>query len=153
MNRDSHFNTGLLLGALIGAGAALLLAPHSGRKNRKYVSSTLDKAKQTWQTSNGDIKATLETMFNDVSSDTDAQLDKVRAYFDKTLADAKITLAELKEKDLNELIDDTRAYFENSDDTEYNEDWVASLKREWRKANATPATRKSMPNGRQSRKV
>lgn len=48
------FSLGILLGAAVGAGVALLLAPQSGRKTRKQLSRNAeelrDRASDRWDT-------------------------------------------------------------------------------------------------------
>ena len=55
-----NFLTGLVLGAFIGAGAALLTAPQSGRRTRrkikKVASGVRDTASDRWEDLAEDVK-------------------------------------------------------------------------------------------------
>ena len=55
--RGTHVAIAFALGALAGAAAAMLLAPHSGAKTRRKVRDTVRKARESL----GDIRGTVES--------------------------------------------------------------------------------------------
>lgn len=66
-DRDSHvqsFITGLLLGAAIGAAAALLAAPDSGRRTRRRIRKVAGEARETatdrWDELATDVKEKVD---------------------------------------------------------------------------------------------
>lgn len=58
------FMTGLVLGAVIGAGVALLTTPESGRKNRKRITRAA-----------GDIRGSATDRFDDIASEVRDKVD------------------------------------------------------------------------------
>ncbi len=56
MSEESKFLTGIVIGAIVGAAAGILLAPESGEETRKKIA---DKTSE--------LKEDLETKFQDVS--------------------------------------------------------------------------------------
>ena len=59
-----NFISGLLLGAVIGAGVALLAAPQSGRRTRRRIKSTAltlrDSATDRWDDLADDVKGKVD---------------------------------------------------------------------------------------------
>lgn len=62
--RAFNFAAGLLLGAAIGAGVALLMAPDSGRKTRRRIRRAA-----------GDIAETAQDRWDEVSDDVRHRMD------------------------------------------------------------------------------
>lgn len=62
--RMVNFTTGMLFGAVIGAGVALLLAPESGRRTRRRISRAADDARHyaegRWDDLTEDMKDRVE---------------------------------------------------------------------------------------------
>ena len=143
-SHSTHFNSGLLLGAMIGGVAALLLSPRSGKKNREVLNNKLGDAKKTWEESDGDVKETLNTLFGGVIDKGSAQYQKARAMLDERLAEGKQTLAELRQKDFDEIVEDISGKFkqmrpddgqsDHNPDTEY---WREQLRRDYDDAAST----------------
>lgn len=65
-NNEQVFNfvSGLLLGAAIGAGVAMLTAPQSGRRTRKKIRRAAD-----------DIKVGAEDRWDDLADEVKARVD------------------------------------------------------------------------------
>lgn len=63
-SRVWSFISGLLLGATIGAGVALITAPESGRRTRRRIRRAAD-----------DIKSTATDRWEDLSVDVRAKVD------------------------------------------------------------------------------
>ena len=66
-DRDHHvysFVSGLLLGAVIGAGVALLAAPDSGRRTRRRLRKAAvevrDSASDQWEEISSDVKEKVD---------------------------------------------------------------------------------------------
>jgi gas vesicle protein len=59
-----NFIAGLVLGAVIGAGIAVLTAPQPGRKTRKRVRKAADELRRTagsrWEELSDDVKGRVE---------------------------------------------------------------------------------------------
>jgi gas vesicle protein len=54
MDENNNFGW-FLAGAVIGAGAALLLAPKSGKDTRKYITKTTKDSKEAMESSGRDL--------------------------------------------------------------------------------------------------
>lgn len=59
-----NFVSGLLLGAAVGAGVALLMAPQSGRRTRKKIRRAA-----------GDIRHTAEDRWDELAEDVKSRVD------------------------------------------------------------------------------
>jgi len=59
-----NFISGLLIGAVIGAGVALLTAPESGRRTRRKITRAA-----------GDIRATTTDRLEDLAEDVKGRVD------------------------------------------------------------------------------
>lgn len=59
-----NFISGLVLGAVIGAGVALLSAPESGRRTRRRITRAA-----------GDVKETASDRWDDLSDDVKVRVD------------------------------------------------------------------------------
>lgn len=62
--RAFNFAAGLLLGAAIGAGVALLMAPDSGRKTRRRIRRVAgdfaDTAQDRWEEVSDDVRSRVD---------------------------------------------------------------------------------------------
>lgn len=62
--RFFNFAAGLLLGAVIGAGAALLMAPDSGRKTRRRIRRAAgdfaETAQERWDEVTGEVRSRVD---------------------------------------------------------------------------------------------
>jgi gas vesicle protein len=59
-----NFVSGLVLGAIIGAGVAILTAPQSGRRTRRHIRRTA-----------GDIRSTATDRWEDLADDLKGRVD------------------------------------------------------------------------------
>lgn len=69
----------LLLGAVIGAGIALLLAPRSGEDTRRMISYTARRTSGRLRSAAMDVADTVSTQANDVRDRVSDRVDAVRA--------------------------------------------------------------------------
>lgn len=87
-NKESRFGAGLLLGAAIGALAALFLSPKSGRENREMVQKKLrelqkfieekeidEEAKKIF----GEVTARSRSLYAALKSETKARVEELRS--------------------------------------------------------------------------
>lgn len=74
----ANFIAGLLVGAVIGASAALLLAPQSGRRTRKRLTRAA-----------GEVATTAGDRWESVSDDVRDRVDDVRTRVDDTITVAR----------------------------------------------------------------
>lgn len=62
--RIFNFVTGLLLGAVVGAGVALLLAPQSGRRTRRRIRRAAedlrDSTADRWEALSGEVRGRVD---------------------------------------------------------------------------------------------
>jgi gas vesicle protein len=62
-SRGTNFLTGLLLGAVLGVGVALLVAPQSGRRMRRSLgrlaSSARDRAGERWEDLSDEVRSAV----------------------------------------------------------------------------------------------
>ncbi len=72
--RAFNFLTGLICGAAIGAGVALLLAPESGKRTRKRITRAADDLKD-------DASERWDHIADDVRDRVDEALDGARKRF------------------------------------------------------------------------
>lgn len=80
MSNESNFLTGIVVGAIVGAAAGILLAPDSGEETRKKI------AEKT-----SDLKEGLESKFQDVS-------EKIKNLENEALSEFKNKFYDVKGK-------------------------------------------------------
>lgn len=85
---------GLGIGAVVGAAAALLLAPQSGPETRRSIADATERAKTRIEELTADMKSRLE----DLSRQTKELAEAVKARFAAAVEAGKEAAAEKKEE-------------------------------------------------------
>ncbi len=95
----------LLTGAVIGAGAGILLAPDEGKKTRKQIKKTFDEQTQKMEDKFKEFSETLKTKVNkgtleekveDILSSSSYKAEEVIVFLEKKLSDLKEANAKLQ---------------------------------------------------------
>lgn len=89
-NSNGGFMGGLILGAIIGAGAALLLTPYDGKKNRQIAKrkgeELMDRAEESFEEFR---KAKLDPMMEDVQKDLEKKFESARKDIEKKIKEVQ----------------------------------------------------------------
>jgi gas vesicle protein len=80
---------GFIIGAMLGAGVALLFAPQSGRKTRRDIRAFGEKAKSKAESALADLRRPLESLVDDVSKKLEAEIERGKEWTEGKLADVQ----------------------------------------------------------------
>ena len=85
----ASFVTGFLIGGLIGAATALLLAPQSGEETRTQIRDKSIELKEKAEVTYADVQAKIEA----TTADLRVKVDELSAKVDEAIAQGKEKLA------------------------------------------------------------
>jgi len=88
-NEAASFVTGFLIGGLIGAATALLLAPQSGEDTRTQIREKSIELKEKAEVTYADLQTKVES----ATADLRAKVDELSAKVDEAIAQGKEKLA------------------------------------------------------------
>lgn len=94
----SSFFTGFLIGGLIGAATALILAPQSGEETRTQIREKSIELKDKAETTYADLQKRLEATVADLQKKYEALAADVRQKVDEVSAKVDEVVAQGKEK-------------------------------------------------------
>ena len=94
----SSFFTGFIVGALIGAASALLLAPQSGEETRTQIRERGIELKEKAEETYTEALAKLEATTEDIRKKT----DEISVKVDQAIAQGKDEIAKIAKKDKGE---------------------------------------------------
>ena len=80
---SKKFFSGLIIGGIIGAVAALLNAPQSGEKTRKALEQTSEEMKDKAEQKAQELKAKTEEIVNEMQKKGDDLCDRVQGLIKK----------------------------------------------------------------------
>jgi gas vesicle protein len=102
VERDSGSGIGsFVLGALLGAGAALLLAPRSGRETQDEIRERARQLRESAEERLKEASSHLEARLEDARDGVEARLDRVRDAVDsgkQAAGDARVELEDKLER-------------------------------------------------------
>ncbi len=75
-NDSKKILAGLLIGAIVGAGLALLFAPHSGKKTRKDITRYARKTRDKTEDLASNLMESLSGLVDEISEKTSDALTK-----------------------------------------------------------------------------
>jgi gas vesicle protein len=90
IERDGGFGT-LLMGALIGAGAALLLAPRSGRETRDELRAGMNRLRDRAEAGVREFQDNLNDSLGEVRTEVQGRVDAARNAFESSRQHARDT--------------------------------------------------------------
>ena len=101
VNRNT--TVALLAGALLGAGAALLFAPQSGRKTRRDIRQFVEKTGNKAEAAQLDLRHSIENIIDDVKEKLQEGLAFGADWTDGKLANLQGTLEAAKKSIVREI--------------------------------------------------
>ena len=81
--------TAFVVGALLGAGVALLFAPQSGRRTRRDIRVAGEKAKNKAEAALIDLRRSFENLVDDVSERLEEEVDRGKEWTESKIADVQ----------------------------------------------------------------
>jgi gas vesicle protein len=95
-NDGGEFFAGLVIGALVGAGIALLMAPQSGEETRAQIRDASIEIKDRADTTIAEARAKAEAITADARRRAEEITADARKHADKMIADATKKADEIK---------------------------------------------------------
>ncbi len=97
-NEFGAFLSGLVFGGLVGAAAALLLAPQSGEETRTYIREKSIELKDTASDRAAEARSQAETTYVETRQQAEARLAEARQQAEKIVKDAQARADELRQQ-------------------------------------------------------
>ena len=96
--------TAFVVGALLGAGVALLFAPQSGRRTRRDIRVLGEKAKNKAEAALIDLRRSFENLVDDVSERLEEEFERGKEWTESKIADVQRAV-EAGKKQIHEEIE------------------------------------------------
>ncbi|MBM3791050.1 MAG: YtxH domain-containing protein [Acidobacteria bacterium] len=79
----------LVIGGILGAGIALLFAPHSGRRTRRQIEHIGNKALHKAEEAKEELRHSLGNLVDDVSEKIDSEIDRGWEWTEERMAELR----------------------------------------------------------------
>jgi gas vesicle protein len=88
-NEKANVAAAFIIGAMLGAGVALLFAPQSGRKTRRNLRVLGAKAKSKAEAALIDLRRPLDNLVDDVSRRIETEIERGKEWTESKIADVQ----------------------------------------------------------------